>query len=69
MSIMVVEAFVRMRTMLETNVKFAAKLKEIEDRLDMNDQNVVAIMHALRDHLKQTPPPAKKKIGFDTIPQ
>jgi hypothetical protein len=57
-------AFVQMRAMLETNARFAAKLKEIENRLDMNAQNVVAIMHELRDHLKQTPPPAKKKIGF-----
>ncbi|MEI6421330.1 MAG: hypothetical protein WCP55_03870 [Lentisphaerota bacterium] len=52
--------------MLETNVKLASKLKELEDRMDMNDQNVVAIMHALRDHLRQPTPPFKKKIGFDS---
>ena len=45
--------------------KLAAKLKELEDRMDMNDQNVVAIMDVLRDHLRP-PPPDKKKIGFHT---
>jgi hypothetical protein len=31
-----------MRDMLETNAKFAAKLKELEDRLDMHDGNTIA---------------------------
>jgi hypothetical protein len=64
-NIQIMRAFVWMRDMLETNAKLAAKLKELEDRMDMNDQNVVAIMHALRDHLRP-PPPDKKKIGFHT---
>ena len=45
-NIQIMRAFVWMRDMLETNAKLAAKLKELEDRMDMNDQNVVAIMHA-----------------------
>ena len=65
-NIAIMRAFVQMRTMLDTNEKLAAKLKELEDRMDMNDQNVVAIMHALRDHLRQPPPPSKKRIGFDS---
>ena len=65
-NIAIMRAFVQMRTILETNAKFATKLKELEDRMDMSDQNVVAIMHALRDHLRQPSPPAKKRIGFDS---
>lgn len=60
-NIQIMRAFVRMRDMLETNGKLAAKLKEIEDRLDMNDQNVVTIMHALREHLRQPPPQPRKR--------
>ncbi len=66
MSIMIVDAFVRLRQMALTHRELAIKLKDLENRMDMNDQNVVAIMHALRDHLRQPPPPARKKIGFHT---
>jgi hypothetical protein len=71
-SVTVVRAFVRMRDMLETNAKFAAKLKELEDRLDMHDGNTIVIMETLRKLLKESKGKAaapSKKIGFDTIPQ
>lgn len=71
-SVTVVRAFVRMRDMLETNAKFAAKLKELEDRLDMHDGNTIAIMETLRKLLRESKAKASapsKKIGFDTIPQ
>jgi len=63
-NIQIMRAFVQMRYMLESNTKLSARLRELEKRMDMNDQNVVAIMQALRDHLRQPPPPPKKKIGF-----
>ncbi len=67
-SVLVIEAFVRMREMLETSAKFAAKLAELEDRLDMHDQNTIVVMSTLRKLLKDStakpPVPAKKKIGF-----
>jgi hypothetical protein len=71
-SVTVVRAFVRMRDMIETNTKFAVKLKELEDRLDMHDGNTIAIMETLRKLLKESKGKAaapSKKIGFDTIPQ
>lgn len=70
-NIQIMRAFVRMRDMLETNAKFAAKLKELEDRLDMHDGNTIVIMETLRKLLKESKEKTsapKKKIGFDTIP-
>lgn len=61
-----------MREMLETSAKFSAKLKELEDRLDMHDENTIVIMDTLRKLLKGTKEDTaipQKKIGFDTIPQ
>ncbi|OGV35751.1 MAG: hypothetical protein A2X48_15415 [Lentisphaerae bacterium GWF2_49_21] len=63
-NIQIMRAFVRMREMLETNAKLAVKLKELETKLDMTDKKVIAIMEVLRNHLRQPPPPAKRKIGF-----
>ena len=71
-NIQIMRAFVRMREMLETSAKFAAKLKELEDRLDMHDENTIVIMDTLRKLLKVTKGNTsvpQKKIGFDTIPQ
>ena len=71
-SVIVVRSFVRMRDMLETNAKFAAKLKELEDRLDMHDGNTIVIMETLRKLLKESKGKDSapvKKIGFDTITQ
>ena len=69
-NIQIMRAFVRMREMLETSAKFAAKLKELEDRLDMHDENTIVVMSTLRKLLKDSatkvPPPPRKKIGFPT---
>jgi phage regulator Rha-like protein len=72
MSVFIVRAFVRMREMIETNAKFAAKLAELEDRMDMHDQNTIVVMSTLRKLLHESkgkPASPSKKIGFDTIPQ
>ena len=71
-SVIVVRAFIRMRDIIETNVKFAAKLKELEDRLDMHDGNTIAIMETVRKLLRESKTKAtapSKKIGFDAIQQ
>lgn len=67
-SVFIVRAFVRIREMLETSTKFAAKLKELEDRMDMHDENTIVVMSTLRKLLKDStvkaPSPSKRKIGF-----
>ncbi len=66
-NISIMRAFVQMRNMLESNAKFAAKLKELEDRMDMHDENTIVVMSTLRKLLNNSAtklPPPRKKIGF-----
>ena len=67
-NIAIMRTFVQMRNMLESNAKFAIKLKELEDRMDMHDENTIVVMSTLRkllnDSAAKAPLPAKQKIGF-----
>lgn len=67
-SVMVVEAFVRLREIALTHKELSQKLKELEDRMDMHDENTIVVMSTLRKLLKDSavkaPSPSKRKIGF-----
>jgi hypothetical protein len=62
-SIYVVRAFVRLRNLLASHRELAAKLKELEHRVDSHDADIQAIVKAIRQLMQ---PPVKKKIqiGF-----
>jgi hypothetical protein len=63
-SVRVVRAFVRLREMVAANVQLAAKLADLEHRLDSHDEAIVDLFAALKRLLE--PPERKKKreIGF-----
>jgi len=63
MSIYVVRAFLRLREMLATHKELAAKLAELEQRLETHDRKIVEIIKAI--HVLAMPPekPARQ-IGF-----
>jgi hypothetical protein len=63
MSIFVVRAFLRLREMLATNKALAAKLAELEQRLETTDHKILEIIEAI--HVLAMPPekPARQ-IGF-----
>jgi len=64
MSLYVVRAFVRLREMAAANRKLAAKLDELEQRLDTHDEAIGEILQAIRE-LTAPPAPAKpRRIGF-----
>ena len=63
-SVYVVRAFVRLREMISSNKALAAKLKELERRLDTHDQAIVEILEAIRALMNPPEAPAKRKIGF-----
>lgn len=69
-SVMVIEAFIRLREIALTHKELSQKLKELEDRMDMHDENTIVVMSTLRKLLKDSstkaPPPPWKKIGFPT---
>src|SRR5205823_4590687 len=62
-SVRVVRAFVRLREMVSGNAVLAAKLGELERRLDSHDEAIANLFEAIRQLL--TPPTKKKReIGF-----
>jgi hypothetical protein len=64
MSIFVVRAFVRLRSFLATHKELAMRLTELEKKLSTHDEQIMAIIEAIKQ-LMSPPPPAKKRpIGF-----
>jgi ORF6N domain-containing protein len=63
MSVFVVRAFVRLREMLATNKELAAKLGELERRLETHDEAIQEIFAAIKQ-LMELPTKSTKQIGF-----
>jgi len=65
-NIEIMRAFVRLRELIASNKDLAAKLDQLEKKLNTHDQAITEIMHAIRQ-LMTPPEPAKKRpIGFIT---
>jgi ORF6N domain len=62
-SIRVVRAFVRLREMVAANAQLAAKLQELERRLDSHDEAIVDLFATLKRLLEPEPKP-RREIGF-----
>ncbi|MEW5993198.1 MAG: ORF6N domain-containing protein [Candidatus Zixiibacteriota bacterium] len=63
-SIFVVRAFIRMRELLSVHKDFARKLTELERRVSGHDEDIKALVAAIRQLMQPTDPP-KRKIGFE----
>ena len=62
-SVQVVRAFVRLRQILATHKELAAKLAELETRIETHDENITALFEAIRQ-LMEPPARPRKPIGF-----
>jgi len=67
MSVFVVRAFVRLREMLANNRQLAAKINELEDRLETHDSTIQDLIAAIKD-LMIPPGSSRRKIGFQLPP-
>jgi phage regulator Rha-like protein len=67
MSVFVVRAFVRMREMLAKNRQLAAKINELDRRLETHDTAIQDIIDAIKE-LMAPEGPSKRKIGFQLPP-
>jgi phage regulator Rha-like protein len=67
MSVFVVRAFVRMREMLAKNRQLAAKINELDRRLETHDTAIQDIIDAIKE-LMLPEGPSKRKIGFQLPP-
>jgi ORF6N domain len=63
-SVRVVRAFIRLREMVAANAQLAAKLEELERRLDSHDEAIVDLFAALKHLLEPPEPPKRREIGF-----
>jgi ORF6N domain-containing protein len=63
-SVRVVRAFVRLREMVAANAQLAAKLKELERRLDSHDEGIANLFAALKQLVEPSEPPKRREIGF-----
>jgi phage regulator Rha-like protein len=64
-NIEIMRAFVRLRGLLLAHEDLARKLKELEERLEKNDEDIGLIFEAIRE-LMTPPDKPQKKIGFKT---
>lgn len=64
MSIFVVRAFVRLRAFIATHKELAEKLAELERKLASHDEQIVAIIDAIKRLMAPPAPPDKRRIGF-----
>lgn len=63
MSVYVVRAFVHLREMLAANRQIAAKIAELEDRLDDHEDSLRNVLEAIRE-LVTPPENPRRRIGF-----
>jgi hypothetical protein len=63
MSVFVVRAFIRLRSLLTAHRELASKLTELENKLTLHDKQILAILDAIRQ-LMAPPAKPKRKIGF-----
>jgi phage regulator Rha-like protein len=64
-NIAIMRAFVKLRQLLSANKELAAKLKELEQRIEKHDTEIHAIFEAIRQ-LMTPPDKPKRRIGFHT---
>ena len=66
-SVYVVRAFIRLRELLFTHAELRERLAELESRLDVHDQEIAALVDAIRQLL--TSPDNTRRIGFRPEPE
>jgi len=63
-SVYVVRAFVKLREVVSTHKELARKLAELERRLDTHDDQIEALLEAIRELMTPPPEPRRRHIGF-----
>ena len=69
MSILIIKTFVKLREIISTHKKFSDKLKELEAKFDKHDNEIHAIVQALRELIedKTLRDKPRKRIGYKQI--
>jgi hypothetical protein len=62
-NVAIMRAFVQLRAAVETNHQLARKFEELENRVGKHDEEIAAIIDAIRQLMAPSPKP-KREIGF-----
>jgi uncharacterized membrane protein len=62
-NVAIMRAFVKLRQMIDTNRELAQKFSELERRVGKHDDEIAAILEAIR-RLMTPPEKPRRKIGF-----
>ncbi len=65
-SVFIVRAFVKLRKVIAAHKELANKLSQLERKLTNHDEQIIALVHAIKQLMKPEPPPKKRQIGFRT---
>jgi hypothetical protein len=68
-SVYVVRAFVKLRELLSTHRELSIKLGELETKLQNHDEQIIALIDAIRSLMEEPQPKTKPPIGFHTETQ
>jgi len=63
-SVFVVRAFVKLRRAIVQHKELAQKLSQLERKLVQHDQQIIALMRAIRQLMNTEPIPDRRRIGF-----
>lgn len=63
-SVYVVRAFVKLRTLIATHADILAKLTTLEQHVAQHDTHIRTIFQTIRELMTPTRPPPKRRIGF-----
>ena len=63
-SVFVVRAFVQLRETLAQHKEIALKIEQFEHRLSEHDEQIIALVDAIRQLMSPKLPPMKRRIGF-----
>ena len=66
MSVFVVRAFVRLRAFLANHKELAERLAELERKPSSHDEQIVAIIDAIKRLMAPPGPADKRRIGFQS---
>jgi len=65
-NIAIMRAFVKLRRLISSHKEFAAKLKELELKVQIHDKDIILIFQALNKLMALPLEEPKKRIGFHT---
>ena len=64
MSVVVIRAFVRLRQLVVNHKAIASKLAELDERVGAHDEQIAALVHAIRLLTGPDQPTHRRRIGF-----